>query len=338
MLVLIKAALMRKIRKVCCRLFIRGSRILSCSKQFNTPRSISSAHRLNGVGILMLLLPLTAMNLTGCSDRDKNTSKILVRVNGGEITAHQLEAELSRAGAAQDGSGTLAPAARKQALDALIDRQILLGEAERNKVDRDPKVVQTIERYKTQAIVQAYLESEAGTTVKPSKEDVDNYFRSHPELFAHRKLLDISQLSIASQDFSQSLKAVMDAGTSLDQVEAWLTAHKIAYVKNAVSYSSADLPAEVLSKLQNLGKNHLFVLKDGEQNLLCALTDLVDSPIPAAQAATQIERFLLNKKMQEVAATEIARLRPLAKLDYADKADSESIEEESHPVTALNKK
>lgn len=314
---------------------------MNCSKQFNATRNISSAHRINGVGILMLLLPLAAMGLSGCSDRDKNTSKILVRVNGGEITAHQLDAELASAGTAQDGGGTAAavgPTARKQALEALIDRKILLGEAERNKVDRDPKVVQTIERYKTQTIVQAYLESEAGTTVRPSKEDIDNYFRSHPELFAHRKVLDISQLSIASQDFSQSLKAVMDAGTSLSQVEAWLTAHKIAYVKNAVSYTNADLPAEVFSKLQNLGGNHLFVLKDGERDLLCALTDLVDSPIPASQAASQIERFLLNKKMQEVAATEIARLRPLAKLDYVDKNDSENIEEKLHPVTALNKK
>ncbi|QRX81916.1 EpsD family peptidyl-prolyl cis-trans isomerase [Glaciimonas sp. PAMC28666] len=310
------------------------------SKHFNHPRNVLAALRLKGVGMLMLLMPLAAISLSGCSDRDKNTSKILVRVNGDGITTHQLDAELARASPASEGSEKVEPVVRKQALEALIDRKILLSEAERNKVDRDPRVVQTVERYKTQAIVQAYLESQAGTTVKPSKDSVDAYFNSHPELFSHRKVLDINQLSIASRDFSSALKAAMDASTSLDQVEAWLTSHKIAYIKASVSYVSADLPADVLSQLQNIGKNHLFVLKDGDRDLLSALTSLVESPVPVALANSQIERFLMNKKMQEVAATEISRLRPLAKLDYVDKSDSDSepVNEDPNSVTALNKK
>ncbi|KAF3996297.1 EpsD family peptidyl-prolyl cis-trans isomerase [Glaciimonas immobilis] len=314
---------------------------MTSHKHFNNSDKSKVALRRNGVGILMLLAPLAAMALSGCSDRDKNIGKILVRVNGAEITSHQLDAELARASPVRESATQVSPAARKLALEALIERKILLEEAERSKMDRDPRVREAIEQYRTQAVVQAYLESQAGTSVKPSTENIDNFFKSHPELFSHRKVLDIHQLRIASQDFSSTLRAVMEAATSLDQVEAWLIAHHIAHVKTAVSYVSADLPADALSQLQNLKKNHLFVLKDGDRDLLSALTNVVESPIPLALAKAQIERYLMNTKIQEVAASEVARLRPLAKLeylDYPDKRDDDKREEAAGSVTALNRK
>lgn len=311
---------------------------MNCSNRFNNPRSECRTLRLNGIGMFLLLVPLAAMSVSGCSDRDKNISKILVKVNGAAITRRQLDVELMRASPAQEGDEAATPALRKQALEALIDRAILLKEAKRNKVDRDPIVIQTIERYKVQAIVQAYVESQAGTTVKPSKKNVNEYFNNHPELFAHRKVIDIKQLSIASQDFSSALKTVMDARTSLDQIEEWLIARKVTYVKTTASYVSADLPPEVLSQLKTLGKNRLFVLKDGDRDLLSTLSNLVENPVPKVLANSQIERFLMNKKMQEVAATEIARLRPLAELDYVDQGDNGNPAKELNSVTALNKK
>lgn len=282
-----------------------------------------------------MLVLLTAMSLSACGDQKKIASKILVRVNGDEITAHQLEAELLHAGGTQEESVAQQQALRKQALEALIDRQVLLDEALRNKIDRDPKVMQIVDRFKTQAIVQAYLESKAANLAAPSKAEVAAYFQAHPELFAHRKVLDIKQLTIAAENFNGQLKSVMDSAKSLDQVAAWLGAHNIGYVKTQLSYASADLPPEIVGKLQSLGRNHLFVMKDGKRDLLCALTELRDSPVTAEAATAQIERFLFNKKMQQAAAAEITRLRSLAKLDYVDKPAALIVEEDAPASAAL---
>lgn len=287
--------------------------------------------RRRSVAILMLL---AAISLSACGDQKKKAGKILARVNGDEITALQLEAELQHASAAAEDNGVQRPVIRKQVLEALIDRQVLLEEAMRKKIDRDPKLLQIIERFKTQAIAQAYLESKGESQAKPSQAEIDAYYQDHPELFAHRKVLDIEQLAIAAQDFSEPLKSEMDAASSLNQMAAWLEQHKIAYVKTQLTYSSADLPAEIIGKIKKLGRNHLFVLQDGQQSLLCALTELRDSPVTGDLATAQIERYLLSKKMQEVAAAEIARLRSSAKLEYVDKNAGVVAEEAAAPAPA----
>ncbi|WP_211461622.1 EpsD family peptidyl-prolyl cis-trans isomerase [Collimonas silvisoli] len=306
---------------------------MSCSERFDYMPPVMGglfSGVLRGKGMAALML-LAAISLTACGDQKKKTGKILARVNGDEITAQQLDAELQHASGAAEEKGTQRPA-RKQVLEALIDRQVLLEEALRKKLDRDPKLLQVIERFKTQAIVQAYLEAKGESLAKPSKAEIDAYFQDHPELFAHRKVLDIEQLAIAAQDFSEPLKAEMDTAKSLNQMAAWLEQHNVAYVKTQLTYSSADLSAEIIGKIKKLGRNHLFVMQDGQQALLCALTELRESPVTGDIASAQIERYLLNKKMQEVAAAEIARLRSLAKLEYVDKSAGLAAEESPAPA------
>ncbi|WP_253273558.1 EpsD family peptidyl-prolyl cis-trans isomerase [Collimonas arenae] len=286
--------------------------------------------QIKGVGILLLL---TAVSLSACGDQKKKTGKVLARVNGEPITALQLETELSYANDAKK-AGQQQPL-REQALEALIDRQILLDEALRNKLDRDPKLMQIIDRFKTQAIVQAYLESIEAGRGKPSKAEIHAYFQGHPELFAHRRIFNVQQLSIAEQDLTPSLKSTMDSAKTLNQVAAWLQKNGVPYEVAKLSYTSAELPPEVAGKLQQLGSNRLFVVKDGGKGLLCALTESRESPVTEEIAGAQIERYLLNKRMQEVAAAEIARLRALTKLEYVDKPAAQVVEGNAALATGL---
>ncbi|MEB0165344.1 hypothetical protein QN360_20810, partial [Glaciimonas sp. CA11.2] len=141
---------------------------------------------------LALLVTMSVMNLAACNDRKEMMSKTLVTVNGDAITARQLDAEVRFQN----------PIVRNQALEILINRKLLLTEALRQKTDRNPEVIDFIERLKTQVIVQTYLDFIGVKAAKPSNSEIDTYFKLHPELFAHRKILEIQQLSIAAQDYS----------------------------------------------------------------------------------------------------------------------------------------
>lgn len=304
-----------------------------CSERVGCRSLVNKMLGMKGIGILMLL---TVINLSACDDQKKKNGQVVAKINGEEITASQLEAELRYAGRLQDASAAPRQATREQAVEALIDRQLLLDEALRNKIDRDPALIQIIERFKTQAIVQAYLESRAGNQEQPGKAEIEAYFQAHPEMFARRKVFEVEQLIIADQDFSAPLKAMMDSSKSLSQVAAWLRQNGIAHVQRQYSYSSADLPAEVGNKLRTLGRNSLFVMKDGQRDLLCALTELRDSPVAPDAAAPQIERYLMNKKMQEIAVAEITRLRSAAKLEYLEKPPANGIGGKDLPVAATS--
>ena len=76
----------------------------------------------------------------------------------------QLNEELQRAGVTAAQQET----ASKQLLQVLIDRQLLQEAAAKENLDRDPKVMQAIDRAKSLIIAQAYLQKRVGSVAKPT--------------------------------------------------------------------------------------------------------------------------------------------------------------------------
>lgn len=264
------------------------------------------------------MVVLTSIGLSACGgSKDKKPGQALASVNGEEITVMQLNEELQRSGvqAAQQ------EAARKQLLEALIDRQLLQIEAVKDKTDRDPIVVQSIERAKALIIAQAYMQKRIGTPAKPSRTEVETYYAENPAFFSQRKALEMRQLVLLSRDIDDALKGVIDNAKSLEEVANWLEAHKIKFARNQVSRTTSDLPVELGTKLLGMPKGQLFIVREGERSVLTSIADIKDSPVPLEAAAPQIEQFLMNKKNKDAAAAELARLRAAAKITYQNKAD-----------------
>jgi EpsD family peptidyl-prolyl cis-trans isomerase len=198
----------------------------------------------------------------------------------------------------------------------LIDRQLIMAEAKRNKIERTPEVVQAIERAKAQIIAQAYLKSIVTKIAKPSVAEIDDYYQKHPEYFTQRKQFDIQQIAIATKDFSSELKLAVDSAKSLDEVAAWLDRHNVRYARGQLSRSTADLPEQMVAKLKEMKKGQLFIVNEGENSMINSITAIKDSPVTAKNAAPQIEQYLINKKTKEAADAEIKHLRSSAKIEY----------------------
>lgn len=267
--------------------------------------------------LLCAAVMVLAAGLSGCGDKNKaaKPGQALASVNGEEITALQLNEELQRANvpAAQQ------EVASKQLLEALIDRQLLQNEAAKDKTDRDPKVVQAIERAKALIIAQAYMQKKIGAGAKPTAAEVSDYYNKNPDFFSNRKQFDMKQLVIESKDLTEELKQVADTTKSLDEVAAWLDERKIKYLRTAASRTTSDLSPDMSAKLKSIPKGQLFVVKEGERSMLVTVTDIKDNPASLEVAGPQIEKFLFNKKNKEAADAELARLRAAAKIEYLNK-------------------
>jgi peptidyl-prolyl cis-trans isomerase C len=260
-------------------------------------------------------LVVLGLALSGCGDKAKAPGQSLASVNGDEITVLQLNEELQRSNVPQQQQA----AASKQLLESLIERQLLTGEAVKEKLDRDPKVVQSIERAKALILAQAYLQKHVTNIAKPTPAEVADYYAKHPGFFANNKVFDMRQLVLATKDVTPELKTVMDNAKSLEDVAAWLEAHQVKFGRGQLSRASAELPPELSSKLLAMPKNQLFIIREGERSLLITLTDIKDRPVTQEAAAAQIEQFLFNQKNKEAAAAELARLRAAAKIEYLNK-------------------
>lgn len=257
-------------------------------------------------------LMIAVVCLSACSNQEKKAGQSLVRVNGEDITVLQLNDELKHSGV-QAGQEE---AAKKQLLESLIDRQLILSEAINNKLDRTPEVMQAIERAKAQIITQAYLQNVTSRIAKPTQAEINEYFQSHPEFFTKRKEFDLEQLVFDSKDFSDELKSFINSAKSLDEVAAWMDKHDVQYARGKTVRTTADLPPEIAARLSGIPKGQLFLAEEKGRKMLNVLTDVKDSPISALNAEPMIEQFLTNKKNKDAIDVEIAHLRSLAKIDY----------------------
>lgn len=272
-------------------------------------KRIDIQQRILTAGVILL----TVAGLAACGgDKQKKVGQALASVNGEEITALQLNEELQRAGvpAAQQ------EAASKQLLEALIDRQVVENVALKEKIDRDPKVMQAIERAKALIISQAYMQKKLSGIARPTKAEVEDYFNKHPELFSNRKQFDMRQLLIASKDMNDALKQVIDKSKSLDEVAAWMESNKVGFARGQVSRTTTELAPELVAKLQAMPKGQLFIINEGERAMLMTIVDVKDVPVKLAAAAPQIEQYLINTRTKDAAKQEMERLRAAAKIEY----------------------
>ena len=258
-------------------------------------------------------------SLAACGGKkDQASGQALVSVNGEEITALQLNDEMQRAGvpAAQQ------TAARGKLLESLIERQLLLNEAAKEKVDRDPKVLQAIERAKALLVAQAYMQKKVGAQARPTASEAQAYFDQHPEFFSQRKQLDMRQLIVAGKDLSDEAKKAIDSVKTLDEAAAWFDGHGVKYLRSQVSRTTSDLPSELGTKLLAMPKGQLFIVREGERSVLSTVVDIKDAPVDFATASPQIEQYLINTKTKTAAQAEVARLRAAAKIEYLNTVDS----------------
>jgi peptidyl-prolyl cis-trans isomerase C len=262
---------------------------------------------------------LFGATLAGCSD-DKaapaRPGQALASVNGEEITVLQLNEEVQRAGvpAAQQQQ------ASKQLLQALIDRTLLQEEAAREKLDRDPKVMQAIERARALIIAQAYMQKRVGDTGRPSDAEVQDYFDKNPQFFANRKQFTMNQLILPAAAATAELRAAVDKARSLEEVAVMLDARKIGYGRAQVTRSTADLNPQLSARLLSMPKDQIIFAREGPRAMLVAVAEVVDAPVTLAIAAPQIAQFLATRKNRELAQAEIGRLRSAARIEYMNKA------------------
>ncbi len=262
--------------------------------------------------LFVVMMLTTFVSISACSNKEKTAGQALARVNGEEITIHQVNDELSRT----DVQAGQQEVSTKQLLESLIDSQLIIDEAKRNKIHRTPEVMQAIERAKARIIEQAYLEYVISKIAKPSMAEINDYFQKHPEYFADRKQFEMQQLVLSTKDISEELRLVFTSAKSIDEIATWLDKHNVRYERGQLSRNTTNLPEQMAEKLQKMNKGQLFIVKEGERNLLNSIQEIKDSPVTLKKSIPLIEQYLLNKKSRETMNAEILHLRSLAKIEY----------------------
>lgn len=267
-------------------------------------------------GTALMLVALVLVSLAGCGKKEqKSPTQVVARVNGEEITVHQVNFALARAkGVTPDNSLQV----KREILEALIDRQIARQQAIRNSLDRSASVVQEIEDARSAILARAFRESVAEYLPKPAPFEVKSFYRDHPELFAKRRVYDLEELAfIASPELIAELRRLMTSERSLRQFSDWLHARGIKATMQRGARPAELIPLDVLPRIKDMNDGDV-VLLEGEGGR-CKIMRLVASkvaPLDEESAVALVNQYLINRRSAEAVAERTKQLRGLAKVEY----------------------
>jgi len=263
---------------------------------------------------LLLALALT----TGCGKKEdaKGATQVAARVNSDEITVHQVNYVLARN---PNVTPELAPQAKREILDKLIDQHLVRQKAIENKLDRTPNVMQAIEAAKSEILARAYLDQLAATLPKPAPWETEKYYKEHPELFAQRRLFHLEVFVFKAEGaVATGLRDRLSKASSMKEIADWLQSQGVKFVANRGVRAAEQIPLESLPKVQAMkeGQIQLFDANDGRFQVLRVVAFKAE-PVEEATATPRIQQFLFNRRLGEVMAKEMKQIKEQAKIEYS---------------------
>src|SRR3954447_10477670 len=259
----------------------------------------------------VLLAP--AMLAVGCERArpiaaEATAGRLAARVNGVEISLHQI------AGGAQ-----AAPAASPaQALEKVIDRELLVQKALAARLDRDPQVMQALDTARRQVLAQAWLERAAAAAVKSTADEVSAFYAENPALFAQRRVYRVRELAIGvPPDRVEMVRSEAATARDLEELAGWLKWRGFKVAAPAyVGGPAEQLPLAWLPQLARMREGELAVVSTNSSATVIQLVGAQDAPLSERDAAPVIEQFIAGRKRLELASAEVRRLRETANIEY----------------------
>lgn len=248
---------------------------------------------------LLLAIP------TGCEKAvaERPAAQPVAKVNGTEISLREVRG--------------VAPGTAAQALEKVIDRELLVQKALSAKLDRDPQVVQAIDTARRQLLAQAYLERTASAAGGSSKDEVRAFYEENPALFSQRRVYRLRELVVsAPAEMIDVLRAESSRARSLEDVAAWLKGRNAKFSVDVLTQSAEELPLAFLPQLARMRAGEIAVFPTPLGASVIQLVHAEDAPLTEQQAAPLIEHFLAGRKRLETAAAEVKRLREVATIEY----------------------
>jgi predicted RND superfamily exporter protein len=168
----------------------------------------------------------------GCSRSLKDKQNILAKINNYEITQEEFEAEFKESPYGR--TNTLE--SRKEFLGVLINRKLILQDAQLKNLDKDKDFLRMIERFWEQSLLKLALDKKskeiAGTTVFVSDKEIEE---------TYNKMLSEAKTDRTYNQMYNQIKWEIQEAKELQAIDEWLEGlRKKAHIKINEGLLKAD--------------------------------------------------------------------------------------------------
>jgi EpsD family peptidyl-prolyl cis-trans isomerase len=265
--------------------------------------------------VLTAAVVSSALLLAACNGHKKDATQSAARVDGTEITVHQINYRLQR-------ERGLRPEQQEEAgrkvLEQLIDEQLIVEKAEKVKMDKEPAAQQALDASRREVLARAYVETSAQGVAAPTDASMHAYFDGNDALFANRRIYTLQEyLAKVPEDKIPALRALVDAGKPTADVEAWFKATGAPYRGQQSTHPAEQIPLNSLKTLSAVQDGHGLLAVAGNQVHVTYVTNSVRAPVTFEKARPAIGQFLAVESRRRVTESNIAALRTSGKIEYS---------------------
>ena len=269
----------------------------------------------------LVLAISAAMLASACSPTEpvvEKAGQVAARVDGTEISVHQINHLLARANAGADNPET-AKALRKQVLDKLVDQQLLVLKAQADKLDRTPDVQLALDAARREALANAYLQQYSASKPKPGETEVHRYYVEHPELFSQRRVFELQELNFSAKTPAETLEAITAmsvSGVPLEQMVAFLNARGVVFGRTDSQRASEQISLELLPRLYKVKAGQSLVASSPKTVSVVYLKGWQEAATSEVAALPRVAQFLSNQALSQALDDVIKSLRSKARIEY----------------------
>jgi len=257
----------------------------------------------------------SALLLAACTGHKKEATQSAARVNGTEITVHQINYRLQRERGLRPEQQD---AESRKILEQLIDEQLLVDKAEKVKMDKEPGAQQVLDAARRDVLARAYMEQAAQTVPAPNDAAIHAYFDDHDALFSHRRVYTLQEyLAKVPEEKIPALRALVEGGKPPAEIEAWFKAQGVPFRAQETTQPAERIPLKSLKTLATVQDGHGLVVSAGDQVHVTYVASSVQSPVEFDKARPAIAQFLLIESRRKVTEANIAALRTAAKIEFS---------------------
>ena len=251
-----------------------------------------------------------ALIVSACDKKAEGQTVAIV--NGEEITAAELNAELTNA---KVPPGLSKDQVRNRVLEQMIDRRLLAQQAKKDGLDKSPEFLNRQRRMNEDLLINMFATRQIDTTRLPSNPEIERYQASRPEMFANREQWNLEQLRF-TMPTDAAVKSKLQAAKSLDEVAKILTDAGVTFNRQKNRLDTAIIPHDLYGRLITATPGEPFIIPIG--NL--AIASVVVSREPAAITGDQARPVAVAAMRRQQAAKlmqeRLKALRQAAKIDY----------------------
>lgn len=259
-----------------------------------------------GAGGLAAAL-VVAFSLASCGEPQRreeqrpSPGQTIARVNGQEITAHELEAELKDLGPVKAGEQT---DTTREMLRRIIQRTLLAQKAVEKNLHRLPDVMTDLRRTEADVLARAYLFDSLADQMPISKYDIEDFIEQNPHYFARRKHYIFDQLVIAKDQLTDEARQTIATQAGLEQIETALAEMDIGFKRRLNANLASQFPKPAAARIDALGPGEIFFTETRDQMVISKLIESRLQPVPEDEAR-EIARQLLTARRDAAAGQKV---------------------------------